>query len=1849
MGWRLSITEHPRKSGVLIYDLREDGRQATPSPASRARLTRLLTADGFAGRLIEPVGRPAFFCLRATSSPRSRKALQGALRSTFPQADLTDQPLDSIVWGVRSTLMSTLRNRHEPTPSSRQSIITDQQPGRRGDTGSANRADGEFVDAGPGDGAGGNLSGLGDSASSGDLSDDSFLQNDPIGDPYGNDDLFVPRDDDLSWETFRPADRAEGNIRVLGLLSDLRASGRPPLPDERRVLSRYVGWGALPEALDRSYGAGQSWRSRSRQALESYLTDRAAMLPGSLTPTQAELMLHHSILNAHYTSPAVVRALWGSAVQAGFAGGRVLEPSAGAGIFLGLMPEDLRRRSQVTAVEIEPIAADVLRALYPEAQVREGGFQDQRFPTGYFDCVITNVPFANTPVYDAGSNQHYHSLHDYFIQRSLTLLRPGGIGVFLTSAFTLDKINPATRDEMGRHAKLLGAVRLPYDSQEAQAGSRVVEDALVFRALFPGEAPDTSFRESRRVAIAPTVETQDLIPDNTTNVDPAEQSGAVNTLFWDHPERVLGRWEITQKWGMTLTVAPRLSPVPLADRIASGLQDQIAHSLQESGPSVRPSEDDQDLVDGPTLLRPATAEWGPGSLALHEDDQGRPAIIELVDLAPLSSADSQTSVWTYRVVAPADSASGQSLMQIIALRDALQSVFRTDAEADRTILNALYDAFVADRGFLSAPKNRRLFQTDPYAGRLLALEQKDKETGAVIKADVFTRSLHAGHALPRPGTVTDLAAALMIGYAQYGDFRPEALTLIGDLLTPALRGDPDEPVSQLLIQEGLVFRDPATEQLVLADTYLSGFLLDKIEAARLAARQDPQYVHNVRALEAVLPPQVTSGDILVDMGASWIPPDVIGTFIAQLQNRPYVPSDPFAVYHPALGWQLTDAGTRAVGALKIGTERMKPVAIFTALLDRKPLLVYDVDEDGARILNRAESQAAQAAGDDLKARFRTFLWEDENRARRLCDLYNRQFNGYRPPTYRGETLPDPPGLSPSLALYPTQKNMILRGICEKGGICAHDVGMGKTLTQIILAHEMVRLGIARHPLIVVKKSTLEQFAQAAQSAFPGNRYLVMTNADLAKDQRARFLGRALTQRFDAIILTQETFRLLSVTAHIQKAVLMEQIMTLQDSLEFMKNHNTGRGLTRKQIAKRLAHLKDKLESVQKGMTEAVTLDGDLRIDALFVDEAHLYKNDGAVRSLDLQMKVAAIRAVRHDPHGIFLATATPVSNSLDEIHRMLSYPSQDLLRRVHIGSLGAFRSTFIDTNLHWEPHHAGAGWALKARDSLINVPEIMRILLTVMDRRTVATDAPGIIKVPEKILKVIEVPMTETQQAIMEDIADRAVNRKGERKGNGKDKNHIFSLMDRAAKCSCDVRLLDRNDIQGFIQHSDDIPASSKLPAVAQNIKDVYDRTQTDLGTQMVFLDMGVPGGSQIDLYQILIQQIVALGIPEHEIKAIHEAATDVARARFLEDINNGKIRVALGSTGKMAEGVNAQERLAAVHIVNPPWRPDIVDQIIGRMIRQGNRNEQGQVFFYAAVSESGAVSPDAFRYHLLQWKSDAFRTILSGTYTKRVYDPSTTMSFGEIAATASGNPLVMEKFQRDAAVATAEAHTRFLFNERQRLRSAVSLAEFQEQTEQNYITFYEALPVLDGPEIWFACDADGQPDQEIGERQDILDWLRTRETINNTIVLCRNIPVTIQVQDQQTRLAIRLPQSVVNPDETRSMISVVRFSSVDALVKKLSADRRTAIINEHRSHQESAKKTRLAKIAEIRIITQDQIPQAEAAEEAARAALVEIEQRLLDQQKAKMEARQARKAALTPSDTKDIRDDEGDGQRMAI
>ena len=1845
-GWRLSLTEHPRRPGTIIYDLRQiPGARRRKKEDDQMLLD--LSRQGFAGRLLSAPSGEKILCLRSQNiEPALRKALRAFIAHHFPSAQIVEQPPDAILWGASPELTEAFRRRYAQQPESRTAEPRNPDApddarsggpdGRSGtaprangaektdgavpqplvgallppaavpagtDTasGRAGRAHGESVAAGAGTGA------------RGDRPPVAPAPAQPAEDAGAGEDLFVPRIEDLSWDSFRPAERAEANVEVLRTLIDLRAAERPPGPAERRVLSRYAGWGSLAQVADRH---ATGWPVGARQALGDYLTSRFPGAQNRPASQKAQRALVSSLLNAHYTAPAVVESLWAVARSAGFAGGRVLDPAAGAGIFLGMMPQDLRLASSIDAVEIEPIAADVLRALYPEVRVHEGPFEEQSFPDDYFDLVIGNVPFANVAVYDRGKNRTYPSLHDYFLQRSLALLRPGGVGVFLTSAFTLDKVNPAARTEMGRHARLLGAVRLPVTSQTAQSGAEVVEDALVFRGLFPGEAPDTGFlgvrpahlrRTGQSATLSPLNEQEEFLTKEEAESGEEGRVQRVNLFYWKHPERVLGTWGTTTRHGGTLTVLPDPKR-DLARDIASGLGAQIAAAGGRPAP-LAPQPPSSATAPQPGLLiaplQSGDDAWGAGSLVLFgEGDEQR--IVELI--APSAEHAEQ---WSCREVTEASSRQGRVLVEIIAIRDALRTVFRDDSDAGRLALNALYDTFVDRHGLLGAARNRRLFQTDPYAGRLLALEQT-REDGAVVKSDLFTRSL-ALRTLPADGSVQDPKTAVLIAYSVYGTFSAEALAFVGRILDPKVRGERDESGREFLIERELLLEDPGSGALILAETYLSGFLLDRLEAARFAARTEARFAHNVRAIEAVMPAQMGPAEIIVDLGASWIPSAVVDEFLRELSGGPG--GKTYTAFNRDMGWCLTEDGARLRHHIR-GTERMRFDRMLQHLLNREPMLVYDKDPDSdKRTINRPETQAAEARAEEIRAAFRAFLWQDEARSQELCDLYNRQFNSYCPPQYvQPAEAPPPPGMSPSITLYPTQNNMTLRGLSERRGIIAHDVGMGKTLTQVVLAHEMVRLGFAMRPMIVVKKATLAQFASTAQQAFPGANYLVMTNADLHKERRARFLARALTQRFDAIIVTHETFRALSVSREAMRDALTEEICRAQASLEWMKENRIER-FTSKRIAKKLSRLEAQLASVDGDRTESITIDTDLGIDCLMVDEAHLYKNDDSARSIDLQSKARVVRAVRRDDYGVFLSTATPVSNSLNEIHRMMGYVAPDLLDRANIGSIETFRSVFVGTRANWEPHHAGAGWTLKSRDSLINVPEAIRMLLAVMDRRTVAKDAAGVIRVPEKNVHTVEVLMTDLQQAVMEDIADRAMHAGGT---DGKD--HVFSLMDRAAKCSCDVRLLDAAEESVVDPRNLSMREhGSKLPAICETVKKVYEETAPVRGAQMVFLDMGVPGGvSGIDLYEDLTSMLEAQGIPRGEIAAIHEASTDEARAILFDRVNLGAVRVLLGSTMKMSEGVNAQERLAAVHIVNPPWRPDIVEQTIGRGVRQGNLHDSVGVYFYASVSRSGAVSPDAFRYQLLQVKIRMFASLLSGEYSQRAFDPDVSMTMGEIAATASGNPLVMEKFKHEAAVATAEAHMRFLLSERQRLRGRAAQAEYLQQVSRAHLTLLDALPVEPSPEVWFSCDEEGTPLAEIGDRTAVNRFLRERPRSGprSFPLHYRNVPVLVNDYGDRLDLGVRLARPVADPVDTRRQMSVLHFSSVDMLVKRLSREHAEAARAQHQQDLDRSAQARAVPLAEVDEINDRRIPAAQEAIAGARQALAEIENRLLDSER---------------------------------
>ena len=1871
----LRLVVHPRRADVLVYDIRPLRPERDLPDWTKALFAA--PASGFSFRIIQTPDGDSW-CIRAVLTPTARQRLREVTEKE--KIDVLPIDIDTVFMVADPNVLGRYKEKWRAY-----AIPDDGNPGRpeegatspgaapegerddRSATGDLREAAGglpdrgrpgagrEPVDAGRGNGAGG-PDGLADAPPASSLTEDAALSSpapeseEPAGDLFG--DLFVPDTQDLQWGSFQHAARAAVNTRIVKTLEQIHLERREATPEEKRLLSQYAGWGALASVAEedkyRRQRGGQ-WADPAQEAIRSALDARAAQQEG-FSADEAFQALKSSILNAHYTAPAVVDAIWSLVRKSGFKGGRVLEPSAGAGIFIGRMPLPLRRRSEITAVEIEPIAADVLRTLYPEVQVIEKPLQETSLPSGYFDLVISNVPFANIPVYDARRAKTTSSLHDYFLERGIDSLRPGGIGVFLTSSYSLDKVSRGLRDRIGQKARLIGALRLPKESQSAQAGTEVVEDLLFFQALTPDMKPNAAdfvdavpavpVQKDNRFVMVPRGKDRPA-PAFDANGRPVVDEGKVadweetrerqfrlNKYYLDHPDHILGHWaQSNYQRAYTLTAANWGDIPHLAQKIqevGQGLAFDPVRTVQAAEAAAHHDDDFPLPPDLANHLLPDDMRIA-GSLVAIPATESLPAHIGQV-----TRTNPDTGETFYLSLTEAASPAGKKLTGYMAVRDALRETFRTDTDEARADLNAAYDAFAAAHGRLA--RSQKLFADDPYAGRVLALEvvQKDK---SVAKADIFHKSLRTRLPVDQlAGTITDLREALIMAVSETGRLNDRGFAVARALLTAEKAAEIGDLREAALDQE-IVFLNPQTEEIETDARYLSGHLPDKLDAARAAADRDPRFRRNVSALESAMPAPLEPGDIIVDMGAHWVPAYVMNQFLRHLGNLAddsgWLPDDePVVTYVPESGWVPTGRWVQAKGYITrqimnanpdTGTARCPFPDLFLTILRRTPIQVFDKTDDGGSVLNRPETQAAMQAADHIREKFRAFVWDDPKRSNDLCAIYNRLFNGFRPPSYiRPHTQFE--DMSPSLHAYPTQANMVMRGLTEMAGIIAHDVGMGKTLTMIIMAHEMRRLNLARRVAIIVKKSTLVQFAGSAQEAYPQARFLVMTNEHLSSPERRRdFIARATTQDFDAIILTHETFAKLDISPFAKQMIVAQELARQEEALEAMKTSDAPR-YTKKQVIARIKRLEASLEAATDSeRTDKITLDQDLGIDLLATDEAHLFKNSDAARSLDFQIKAEAVRRLRQREDGVFLATATPVSNSLNEIHRMISYVRPDLLERAGMTSLEAFRSSFVGTKFVWEPHHAGAGWVLRARDMLVNVPEIMAMLSCVMDRRTIDRDAKGVIVRPEKQIKTVEVPMTPLQRMVMADVARRASNpdQKGE--------NHVFALMDTAAKASCDTRLLIGNPSLVSLLGPDFVPTredGGKLTAVVDQVLSVYRATKDIRGAQMVFLDMGVPGGVSANLYDDLTQMLVDAGIPIDEIAAIHEATSDQARADLFDEVNAGRKRILLGSTSKMAEGVNAQERLSAIHIVNPPWRPDIVEQAIGRGVRQGNTNKQVDIFFYAAVSAKSvagqeAVSPDAFRYQLLQTKINMFSALLSGEYSGRTFDPDTSMTMAEIAATAAGDPMVMKKFEAEAAVASAESTVRFLVNQRSRLRSSLITEDYSKDATDVREAFIDALPGLDdGPEVWFLADAEGRPVSEIGGRDDMLacmaQWRKesiaysTRD--HERRVFCRNVPMTVVSHAEDSTVIVALKSPVKNPDDTRVTVSRIRFSKAGSAVQRLlpqtlAEDRRH--IAAARARREDAVKDLTAKLKTIDDID---LPAANQAEAEARKALAVIE-----------------------------------------
>jgi N12 class adenine-specific DNA methylase len=1366
------------------------------------------------------------------------------------------------------------------------------------------------------------------------------------------------------------------------VLRRIEGDGRPATADEQAVLARWSSWGALPEMFGE--GAGGRW-AELRGELRLLVDDDAWRAAERTT------------INAHYTPASVAAAMWGAARRLGFDGGLVLEPGAGAGVMMGTAPAGLP--VEMVGVELDPTTAAIAAALYPHARIRNESFADTRLPEGRFDLAIGNVPFGDVTLHDPRHNRSRHSLHNHFLVKSLHLVRPGGLVVALTSRFTLDARNPAARREMAEMADLVGAVRLPEGAFRAVAGTDVVIDLLVLRRRLDGEARRGPAWE-RSVEVA-------------TGDGPV----AVNEVLAAHPQWVLG--ELGCRHGQyndrDLTVRPRPGE-PLAPQLEAVL-GEITAAAHADGLVVtaRPAGEVVPIGRAPAVT------VGPD----HKEGS-------LLVTATGLFARVEGGVAVRFQPDPKNGAA--ELRAVIAVRDALHEVLAAQAasvddpawEAARHRLNVAYDSYAYRYGPLNRftlqrtgrthpetgePTYRRMtpkmggFKADPDLPSVLALEMFDADTGHAAKAAIFERRVLE----PRQRRLG-------------ADTAEDALAICLDE-----RGHPDvDHIASLLGVEAaearerlgqLVFDDPADGHLVTAATYLSGNVRAKLAAATEAAAGDPRWQGNVDALAAVQPDDLGPGEIDAHLGAPWIPATDVADFAHEVLDCPGALVD----YEPLLGWTATAPGWQrhsVAATSEWGTARADAVTLLQAACNQSSPTVYDHHSDGTRTTNTAETLAAREKVEAITVRFGQWLWEDPQRAERLGRAYNETFNATVAPAYHGGHL-SVPGMSAAFTPRQHQLDAAWRMMSEPTVLLGHFVGAGKTSTMIIGGREMKRLGLISKPSYVVPGHMLEQFSREYLQLFPAARVLVASKDDVDPAHRKNFVARAATGDWDAVIMTRSSFELIPVSVEARTRFLADKIATYRSAIEAAEGRG---GLSVKQLQKGMLKVEEKhralLASDRKDDGVSFEATG---IDYLAIDEAHYYKSlfhtsripgaghQGSRRAEDLAMKLAVLRD-RHGSRVCTFATATPIANSIAEMWVMQSFLQPDALEAAGLASFDGWAATFGRTVTALELSPDGSSYRMSSRFArFANVPELLTMFGAVADLRTrdqlpmdIPTAAGG---GPETVV----VAPGDGLRQYMAELVERA--REVRNHAVKPDVDNMLSIGNDGRAAALDLRLVGRapDPTGGKIA-----VAADRIAALWAEGKDrIYlgadGRPSPRPGTlQLVFCDLGVPHkGGGWSVYQELRWRLHAAGIPEGQVRFIHDARNDKAKGELFAACRDGRVSVLIGSTEKMGVGVNVQSRVTAVHHLDCPWWPASIEQRDGRGQRQGNQNDEIRILRYAARG-----SFDVFTWETVQRKATFIDQVMRGDAVGRSIDDigDAALSYAEVKALATGNPLIMER-----------------------------------------------------------------------------------------------------------------------------------------------------------------------------------------------------------------------------------------------
>ena len=1366
---------------------------------------------------------------------------------------------------------------------------------------------------------------------------------------------IAPETEKSDGKGFAAKEKFRQNVEAIRTLEKIEGENRIATPEEQEILAKYVGWGGLADAFDETK---TNWASEY-QELKSLLS------------AEEYDSARESTLNAHYTSPVIIKAIYDAMERMGFSKGNILEPAMGIGNFFSMLPEKMQE-SRLYGVELDGITGRIARQLYPNADVKITGFEKTDYPNDFFDVAIGNVPFGQYKVADRAYDKHNFLIHDYFFAKALDKVRPGGVVAFVTSKGTMDKKSPEVRKYLAQRAELLGAIRLPNTAFKENAGTEVTSDIL--------------FLKKRDRVI-------DIEPD-WVHLCENEDGIAMNQYFADHPEMIMGKMEmVSGQFGMEATCTP--------DTTIS-LSKQIEKAISHIEGSIDEVEFDE--LDDELAREAIPADPGVKNYSYTIVDE-RVYYRENSIMKPVDVSETME----------------QRMKGMVQIRDCTQELIDYQLneypedmiKSKQAELNELYDAFSKKYGLINSQTNKRAFNQDSSYCLLCSLEKLDDEGNFKGKADMFSK-----RTIKKAEVVTSVDTASEALAVSLGERARVDLAYMSELT-----GKSEEDVAKELA--GIIFQNPVTEKWETADEYLSGNVREKLATARVFAENRPEFAINVTALEGVQPKELDASEIEVRIGATWIEPKYIEDFMRETFETPDYLFDRNLVgvqYSDVTGqWNLkgknADHGNALVN-MTYGTSRANAYRILEDSLNLRDTRIFDtIEEDGKekRVLNKKETMLASQKQEAIREAFKDWVFRDPERRQTLCAKYNELFNSTRPREYDGSHLKFP-GMTPDITLRPHQLNAVAHQLYGDNTLLAHCVGAGKTFEMIAAAMESKRLGLCQKSLFVVPNHLTEQWASDFLRLYPGANILAATKKDFEPANRKKFCSRIATGDYDAVIIGHTQFEKIPLSMERQAAMIERQITEIEMAIEAVKAEK-GERYTIKQMEKTKKSLDARLSRLNDtSRKDNVVTFEQLGVDRLFVDESHNYKNlflytkmrnvagiaqTEAQKSSDMFAKCQYMDELTGGK-GITFATGTPISNSMTELYTNMRYLQYSTLQKLGLGNFDSWAATFGETQTAIELAPEGTGYRAKTRFAkFFNLPELISLFKESADIQT-----PDMLKlpVPEAEYENVVLKPSEYQKEMVQSLADRA-----EAVRDRKVEPHVDNML----KITNDGRklALDQRLINDMLPDED----NSKATTCVDKAFEIWEETKEQKSAQLIFCDLSTPkGDGTFNVYEDICNKLKEKGVPPEEIAFIHDANTEKRKAELFAKVRSGQVRFLLGSTAKMGAGTNVQDRLIALHHLDVPWRPSDIEQQEGRILRQGNMNDKVKIFRY--VTEG---TFDSYSWQLIENKQKFIGQIMTSKSPVRSCEDidEAALSYAEVKALATGNPYIKEKMDLDIQV----------------------------------------------------------------------------------------------------------------------------------------------------------------------------------------------------------------------------------------